>query len=385
MATPSFVVALAAFATIALSLAYLAWGTTRVAWLRDLPRREPGERAPRVSIVVPALNEARWIEPALRSLAALEYPDLEIVAIDDRSTDATPTILARLATELRGLRVVTVRELPPGWLGKNHANWLGARAASGELLLFTDADVVMAPDALDRAVQRAEHAGLDHLTAAPDVRLPGRVLAQFALYFALLVSLMLRPWAATNPRSRAHIGVGAFNLVRRDRYFAAGGHEAIRLRPDDDVKLAKVLKRAGGRAEFVVGAGLLEVEWYGSWREVRDGLMKNLYAGLDYRTWIVPAGIVAHLAVLTMPLLALAFTSGATWWLNLGSCTLLLLAGLGASRALGTAWWGGATLPLFAVFGAYLLARSTWLAHRNDGIDWRGTHYPLAELRRNVV
>jgi cellulose synthase/poly-beta-1,6-N-acetylglucosamine synthase-like glycosyltransferase len=84
------VVALAAFATIALSLAYLAWGTTRVAWLRDLPRREPGQRAPRVSIVVPALNEARWIEPALRSLAAPEYPDLEIVAIDDRSTDATP-------------------------------------------------------------------------------------------------------------------------------------------------------------------------------------------------------------------------------------------------------------------------------------------------------
>jgi hypothetical protein len=362
----------------------LGYANARVGHLAEVVRRTPFERAPRVSIVAPALNEERNVEAAVRSLAQQDYPDYEIVLVDDRSTDATPAILARLARELPRLKVVTVRELPTGWLGKNHANMLGARAATGEILVFTDADVILAPSALDRAVAHLERHGLDHLTASPETVMPGLV-NQFTLYFGLMFTLYVRPWLARNPRSRAHVGIGAFNMVRTAAYRAVGGHEPIRLRPDDDLKLGKLLKQAGFRQDFVAGRGLVKVEWYASWRQVRDGLMKNLYAGAEYRTWLVAVGVASHVLLLALPPFALLWTDGAAWWLNLGCVALYVWQGAAASRGFGTAWWAGILLPFLALFGAYLMVRATWLTLRNDGIDWRGTHYPLAELRANVV
>jgi hypothetical protein len=278
-----------------------------------------------------------------------------------------------------------VRELPAGWLGKNHANWLGAQAASGELLLFTDADVVMAPGAVDRAVACLERGGWDHLAVAPRVVLPGALLSQFTLYFGILFSMYSRPWSARNPRSRAHVGIGAFNLVRRDAYFACGGHERIRLRPDDDMKLGKLLKLGGFRQDFLNGNGAIEVEWYGSWREVRDGLMKNLFAGTGYSVAATIAGSLAQLALLAGPLLALPFGGAVARALNLGSCALLLTLGALCAPQFGTRRWAGALLPAFALFGAWLMWRSMLLALWRGGIDWRGTRYPLEELRRNIV
>lgn len=375
----------------ALTLAFLAggfavlvWSQSRIGTLANVPRLVAAERAPRVSVIAPALNEERNVEHAVRSLCAQDYHDYEVIVVDDRSTDATPAILARLALELPRLRVVTVRTLPPGWLGKNHACWQGARAASGDILLFTDADVVFAPSALERAVAHLERNALDHLTVAPETVMPGLV-NQFTLYFGLLFTLYVRPWAARNPRSRAHVGIGAFNMVRTSAYRAVGGHEPIRLRPDDDLKLGKLLKMHGCAQDFLVGRGMIAVEWYASWRQVRDGLMKNLYAGAEYRTWLVVLGVAAHVFVLALPPFALLWTSGAAWWLYLACLGVYVLQGAIAARGFGTAWWAGVLLPGLALFGAYLMVRATWLTLRNDGIDWRGTHYPLAELRRNVV
>jgi hypothetical protein len=359
----------------------------RVPWLGRQPRGDPTLPRPRVSIIAPALNEQRHIESAVRSLLAQDYPSLEIVLIDDRSTDATPQILARLAAEHPRLRCVTVRELPGGWLGKNHANWLGARAAHGELLLFTDADVVMAPDAIARAVGYLQRGGWDHLAVAPRVVLPGPLLSQFTLYFGLLFSLYARPWAARDPASRAHVGIGAFNLVRRDAYFAAGGHERLRMRPDDDMKLGKLLKRHGAHQDFLNGNGTLAVEWYGSWREVQDGLMKNLFAGTGYSILATVLGSLAQLALFTGPALALLLGHGGprATALNAASCALLVAIGAWCAPRFGTRRWGGLLLPPLALFGAWLMWRSMLLALARGGIDWRGTHYPLQELRRNIV
>lgn len=375
----------------ALTLAFLAGGCALVVWsqsrigaLADVPRLVAAERAPRVSLIAPALNEERNVEHAVRSLCAQEYPDYEVILVDDRSTDATPAILERLARELPRLRVVTVRELPGGWLGKNHACWQGARAASGEILVFTDADVVFAPSALERAVAHLERNALDHLTVAPQTVMPGLV-NQFTLYFGLLFTLYVRPWAARNPRSRAHVGIGAFNMVRASAYRAVGGHVPIRLRPDDDLKLGKLLKRAGYAQDFLVGRGAITVEWYASWRQVRDGLMKNLYAGAEYRTWLVALGVATHVLVLALPPFALLWTDGLAWWLYAACLAVYASIGVVAARGFGTARWAGLLLPALALFGAYLMVRATWLTLRNDGIDWRGTHYALSELRGNVL
>lgn len=363
----------------------LALGRRNVPTLARLPPLAASAPAPRVSIIVPARDEARGIGAAVATMLALEYPDFEVIVIDDRSTDGTAQALDRVADPGKRLRRLTVVDLPPGWLGKNHANALGAASATGEWLLFTDADIRYAPQALGCAMRCALEGGWDHLTAAPQARLPGVVLSQFTLYFGLLFSLFARPWAARNPRSRAHVGIGAFNLVRRSAYDAIGGHATLRLRPDDDLKLGKLLKQAGFRQLFLNGLGAIEVEWYSSWREVRDGLMKNLFAGSGYSVPLTVFGSLLHLAVLAGPPLGALFATGFAQGCSVVACGLLLLQGWASAASLGTRRWAGVLLPLFGVFGTWLMWRSMSLALSRGYIEWRGTRYPLAELRRQKL
>ena len=226
-------------------------GYGRLRWLGEISAADhPGAPWPTLSIVAPARNEARGIEAAVQSLLRLDYPGLEIVIVNDRSTDDTGAILDRLKRDhesLRGLQddirlkhaaisnveigsiarvdagyvganttltIVDVAELPAGWLGKNYAMQVGAAGAAGELLLFTDADIVFEPTTLRRAVAYMEAQRVDHLAAIPDVRVPGVALKAFIAAFSVFFSMYARPWQARNPRSRAHIGVGAFNLIR---------------------------------------------------------------------------------------------------------------------------------------------------------------------------
>ncbi len=381
--------AIAGFTYAVVGTVYLWFGLARVPRLGDgvmsngrgHPEASKGS-VPLVSIIAPACNEAAAIEAAVRGFLALDWPRLEVIVINDRSTDSTAQVLQQLeAGNDPRLRVLTIAELPTGWLGKNHANAQGAALAQGEWLLFTDADVQLQPPILAKAMAHAAAEGFDHIAAAPEARLPGGVLSQFALYFALLFSVWARPWAARNPRSRAHVGIGAFNLVRRSVYDAAGGHAAVRLCPDDDLELGRCLKLAGGRQDFVFANGLAAVDWYGSWGEVRRGLMKNLFAGAGYSVPLVLVGAAAQLWLLAWPVLALLLTSGLAWWLNLGLLLVLGAQGWLAARFFGGRRYGGWLLPLFAVFGSYLMLRSMALALANGGIEWRGTFYSLAELR----
>jgi glycosyltransferase involved in cell wall biosynthesis len=385
----SFLLVLA-LATLLLHLATaieIRRGNRSIRFLKDLPPL--AGPLPRVSILIPARNEERNLEEALRSVLALDYDNLEIDVVDDRSTDRTGEILDRMARMDPRLRVVHVRELPPGWLGKNHALWLGAEKATGEFLLFTDADVVLAPSALRRAVGAMVADRLDHLTASPEIARPSALFEMFIGAFALFFALFTRPWKAKDPQSPHHVGIGAFNLVRASAYRAAGGHQAIAMRPDDDLKLGKLLKKNGFRPEFVFGQGALRVEWYASVRELIQGLMKNAFSGVDYRVSVVVVATVAQLAAWVWPFLALVLTSGLvsgpTRWLNLASVLVLLgLCWINAPLA-GVRRWHGVGFPLATLLFLYIVWRAMLLTLWNGGIDWRGTHYSLAELKANKV
>ncbi|HEY2294065.1 MAG TPA: glycosyltransferase family A protein [Thermoanaerobaculia bacterium] len=358
-------------------------GVRSIRALRDLPPL--AGPLPRVSIVIPARNEERNLEEALRSVLALDYDNLEIDVVDDRSTDRTGEILDRMALADPRLRIVHVRELPPGWLGKNHALWLGAGKATGEFLLFTDADVVLDPSTLRRAVGAMVADRLDHLTAAPEIDRPNVLFEMFVGAFSLFFTLYTRPWKVKDPESPSHVGIGAFNLVRAAAYRAAGGHPAIAMRPDDDLKLGKLLKKKGFHQEFVFGLGALRVEWYASVRELIQGLMKNAFSAVDYRVWVVVVSTVTQLIILIWPFLALVLTTGATRWLNLASVLVLLaLCWLNAPLA-GVRRWHGLGFPLATLLFLYILWRAMLLTLWRDGIDWRGTHYSLAELKANKL
>ncbi len=378
-----FVLALATFLLHVATAIEIRRGNRSIRFLKDLPPL--AGPLPRVSILIPARNEERNLEEALRSVLALDYDNLEIDVVDDRSTDRTGEILDRMARTDPRLRVVHVRELPPGWLGKNHALWLGAGSATGEFLLFTDADVVLAPSALRRAVGAMVADRLDHLTASPEIARPSALFEMFIGAFALFFALFTKPWKAKDPQSPHHVGIGAFNLVRASAYRAAGGHQAIAMRPDDDLKLGKLLKKNGFRPEFVFGQGALRVEWYASVRELIQGLMKNAFSGVDYRVSVVVVATVAQLATWVWPFLALVLTSGPTRWLNLASVLVLLgLCWINAPLA-GVRRWHGVGFPLATLLFLYIVWRAMLLTLWNGGIDWRGTHYPLAELKANKV
>jgi cellulose synthase/poly-beta-1,6-N-acetylglucosamine synthase-like glycosyltransferase len=285
-------------------------GNRALCALRDVPP-DPAAGCPRVSIIVAARNEQRNIREALQSLLGIDYPDYELIVVDDRSEDATGRILDDMTDSHCRLRVIHVDALPHGWLGKNHALWVGSRQATGDLLLFTDADIVMESTVLTRAVNFLERNSLHHLAATPSMRMPTTFLGMFGTAFIVFFSLFSRPWKAKDPESICHIGIGAFNLVREEAYRQVGGHETIRLRPDDDIKLGKIIKRAGLRQDVVQAPEFLAVEWYSSLDEVIRGLEKNAFSGVDYNIPLVLAGALLHTFCSVWPFAALFLTSGA--------------------------------------------------------------------------
>jgi cellulose synthase/poly-beta-1,6-N-acetylglucosamine synthase-like glycosyltransferase len=374
----------AATLLIHLATAVAVWrGARSIRFLADQPSLSGS--SPRVSIVIPARNEERNVEEALRSVLALDYDNLEIDVVEDRSTDSTGAILDRMAAANPRVRVIQVRELPPRWLGKNHALELGGRKATGDYLLFTDADIVMAPTALRRAVGAMEADGLDHLAVSPEIERRSLLFEMFIGVFSLFFSIYLKPWKVRDPRTPNHVGIGAFNLVRASAWRAIDGFQRIAMRPDDDLKLGKLLKMSGFRQEMMFGRGMLRVEWYRSVRELIQGLMKNAFPGVDYRFSVVVSATVGQLTLLVWPFLALFLTSGPTRWLNLASLTVLFtLCWLNAPLA-GVRRWHGVGFPFATLLFLYIVWRSMLTILWNDGIDWRGTHYPLAELKANKV
>ncbi len=363
----------------------LAIGIRRIEYLENI---HPVERAgaPRISVVIPACNEERNIEEALASVLAQDYPDFEVIAVDDRSIDATGAILDRMAERHSApnprLRVIHIRELPEGWLGKNHALQYGADRAGGSLLLFTDADVVMEATVLRRAVGYMTEKGIDHLTIVPRGIVGGFLSKAFVSLFGLLFVLYIKPWKVRDPNAPEYVGIGAFNMVRTAAYREMGGHGPIAMRPDDDIRLGKLLKRRGYRQDLVLGTKLLSVEWYPSFREMRNGLMKNLFASLDYRVSLVLASVAIQPLLLVWPFVAVFVAAGAVRWLNVAAVLALFMAFRLNARTVGirSSWFF--TVPLAALIGVYLMLRSMTITLRNGGIEWRGTSYRLEDLRR---
>ena len=368
----------------ALGMIALVRGNASIRLLADVIVQLP-EPPPRVSIVVAARDEAAGIEAGLRSLLAQDYPDYQVIVVDDRSCDATPQILAAMTKFDARLTVVRIDELPPGWLGKNHALERGAERASGSVLVFADADVVLAPDVLSRAVSHAYAGKRDHLALAPDIAARSLVLSMFMSAFTLFFTLYARPWKAPDPRSRCFIGIGAFNLVRTEVYRAVGGHARIALRPDDDIKLGKIIKDSGFSQEMLFGRGLMSVEWYPSLGAVARGLEKNSLAGVDYNVGAMLAGTLAQLAFFVWPFAALAFASGASWLLYAATCAVLLGGHAVLARRLGSPAWYVLGLPVMAIVFFVILWRATFITLRDGGINWRGTRYSLAALKSNRV
>jgi glycosyltransferase involved in cell wall biosynthesis len=351
---------------------------------------------PRVSIIVPARNEEEDIELSLTRLLELDYDNYEVIAVNDRSTDRTGEIMESVTrnphfsqkTREMGhpvLRVIHHRELPAGWLGKTHAMWTATNAATGEWLLFTDADVLFKRDSVRRAMAYALAERADHVVVFPQMimKRPGEYM--MIAFFQTMFVFGHRPWKVADPKTRDHMGVGAFNLIRRSAYEAVGTYEALRMEVLDDMKLGKVVKNAGFAQRNVFGADLISIRWAHGAMGVVNNLTKNFFAVLSFQWWrtLIAAFGLAFLNL--MPFLGLWLAHGwerLPYAIAVGSMFLIYL---GMSWRSGVPAYYFVLHPVSTVLFIYTLLRSMFHTLWNDGIIWRGTKYPLEELRKGMV
>ena len=290
-----------------------ALGMSKVA---DISRPEWNRKPagnPRVSIIVPARNEEAHIAPALTTLLKLDYDNYEVIAVNDRSTDRTGEVMNQIALtpEAQGrLKVIHITELPSGWLGKAHAMWTAANQANGDWLLFTDADVLFRPDVLKRALAYAEAESADHVVLFPRMIMKSPGERMMIAFFQTLFVFGHRPWKVADPKTKDHMGVGAFNLIRRRVYDAVGTYQALRFEVLDDMKLGKIVKNSGYAQRNVYGADLISLRWAHGAMGMVNNLTKNFFAIMSFQWWRALMSAFALAFLNLMPFVGVCLAHG---------------------------------------------------------------------------
>lgn len=385
------------------ALKLLAW-LTALAWLwkaitaaRGLPRipnlcdsqhNLTPEGSPTITVIVPARNESADIIATLESLLNQDYPNLQILAVNDRSTDTTGDLMDALAFQHpQKLRVLHITELPTGWLGKTHAMALAARHAVAihhpDYLLFTDADIVFHREVIRRSVALAVTTQADHFVTFPTplIKTPGE--GMLLGYLQVMGLWATRPWRAADPKSiRDSIGIGAFNLLRTRAYQQLGGFDALRMEILEDLILARRVKLASLRQRVAIAPGMVSLHWAPGAMGVVNVMTKNLFAVFRFRTPLVLL-ICLWLTLFCLgPVVFLAIHASRTPAI----LTLVAIVTLYAlsSRHSRIPTWYAVLFPAGATLFLYSLLRSTITTIHQGGVTWRGTFYSLSELRQQA-
>ena len=379
-------------------LVALAWLWKAITAWRGLPtipnllesKFNRGPRCnPSITVIVPARNEAEALPSCLRSLLAQDYANLQIIAINDRSTDATGSIIDELASQNPArLKAIHITELPSGWLGKTHAMAFAARHAIAvqrpDYLLFTDADIIFAPEILRRSLAQAEATEADHFVTFPTpiIKTPGE--GMILGYLGVMGLWATRPWKASDPKAiRDSIGIGAFNLLRTDAYQKLGGFDALRMEILEDLTLARKVKLAHLRQRVATAPGMVTLHWASGAFGVVNVMTKNLFAIFRFRGELVLLACLWIVLFCVGPVAFLALPSTRTAaLLSLASIAALYM--LSARHSKISAFYA-ALFPVGTAMFLYSLLRSTLTTLRDGGVTWRGTFYPLAELRSHLT
>jgi glycosyltransferase involved in cell wall biosynthesis len=375
----------AAVVAVVMSLGWLVFyrrvrrGSSRVRAFEDVALVDV-TTVPRVSLVVPAMNEAAAMRKAIETFRALDYPDLEIVLVDDRSSDGTGAVVDAAAASDARIKAVHITELPAGWLGKVHAQKVGVEHATGAWLLFTDADVFLDKSALRRGMAHALTNDLDQVVVVAKGNPPSFALDVVECAVAGLIH------AATMVRGSggsAVVGSGQYSLVKRAALDKSAGIAWYKMEPADDFALSLCLRNAGARADFFVSRGHVSFEWYPSFRAMVRGFEKNLFpvaTGYRARPAIVIA--LALVAFNLGPLLApVAFGPVIGVPIAALACAALVAATVTRARLSGRSALALLLNPLGQVVLALVLVRAMLVVLGRGGLTWRDTFYPLAQLR----
>jgi glycosyltransferase involved in cell wall biosynthesis len=325
----------------------------------------------RVSIVIPARNEERYIGKTLDAALAQDYSDLEVIVVDDGSTDATATEIATRASDPR-LVSLSSRPLEPGWLGKPNALATGARRATGKWILFMDADVILHPKTLRDAVVACERHGWDHLALLPHFEREGFWEELLMPVIPVVAFIFVPSFLSFVRRARLAAGGGAFGLVRREAYESIGGHDAIRNSVVDDIRLAMELKSAGFVSNARMGLHRLSLRMYHGFDEIVEGFTKNVHTGFGRSTLRPVVFLLLSLWVGVTPFLWPFFHTVPELGASLG---LLLFCRALVQIRLGFPLWPIFLSPVTTILALFIAQRSLRMARREGVVRWRGREY----------
>ena len=383
--------------TIIAILVCLGWAAALVRLLLNLtlvPRLKPAssDGGPLVSVVIPARNEEHAIGRTVRAFLAQTYRDLEIIVVDDQSSDRTAAVVEEIAATDARVTLIRGERPPEGWLGKPWALHQGSMRAKGALLLFVDADIFYSPAAVASAVAYLLQSGVEMIALFPNFEMHG-FWENVGMPQLAIGAYMLVPTWLSNRSRRPLLGIGGGtgNLVRRDAYAEADGHVALHHAVVDDVALARLIRMAGGRTHAVRAEDLVSIRMYHGGASIVEGFTKNFYIAFGGRLWMVPM-VVAFFAVANLLPYALLVSAimhamrgvplSAAEWLGCASVALLTLTRTILFAALRYRIDNALFLhPLAMIFVIYVYLRSAWRIGVRRELQWRGRTYDAADTR----
>jgi chlorobactene glucosyltransferase len=368
---------------LAAAVAVLLYQGVAIVLATEMPRLDPAvpdptpRSRPRLSVVIAARNEEDDLPATLDSLLAQDYPDLEVVVVEDNSTDGTKEVIDARAPRVRR---VNPPPLPSGWVGKNWACWTGARASTGAWILFLDADVRTHPAAVRTTYDWAVREGADLATIAPRVEMKGfweRVVLPF--YIQIVLTYFRAPHV-NRDRSKAAMANGQYWLTPRSAYLAVGGHEAVRGVVLEDVAIARCYREAGRRLRIAWGPELAVTRMYRDRHELFEGLLKNIH-GFDYWTLRMVGFLAGLFGLFLLPLglLPLGLVTGDLVLTGMGAFLYVALFGkhVGFARTAGAPWAYGLLYPVSVGFYLVLTATSLSRGLRHRPVVWKGRSYAV--------
>jgi len=296
--------------------------------------------------------------------------------VNDRSTDRTAVILEELKIKYPQLQVITITDLPPNWLGKNHAIYQGVKYATGEWLLFTDADIMFSPHSLKETISYSLENKLDHLTISPDSIHKGFFYGGLISFFFFVVTLLFI--------ASKSAGLGAFNLVKKSVYNEIGGYEAIAMQPVDDFSFGKLVVKKGYKQCFGYSRGLISVKMYDNIFAMIKGIEKNQFAGLNYSVLGTLASCLILFLIHVYPFAGLFF--GPQWARVLCGFSIIILAAIYnySKKYINVSLRHVLIHPISALLYFWAVLNSMVRILSRGGIEWRGTFYSLKELRKHT-
>lgn len=341
----------------------------------------------KVSIIIAVKDGAKEIEATILRLLKCPYPNFEIIVVNDRSTDKTEEIIQSLKQASPLLKSVQVNELPAGWLGKVHALHQGVKHASGEYVLFMDADVVVSEDVLNASVKACQENNLDHLAVLPEI-IPGKYFLNVMTTTSIFLFIhSSKPWLDISKRPVGSTkGVGAYNFIKRSTLEKTEGFTWLKMDVADDVALAQLIVMNGGRSQLMrAGKSGLEIRWYESFRRFVLGLEKNIVGGFtNYRPELIFIMSFISIIVSVIPLIALSSHEPVIFYSGIGFFGSTFIFVLLVSKMMKQSWFTIFSFPLgISLFGIILL-RAAYICFRDGGIKWSGTFYPLKELKEGT-